>query len=101
MDTFVEGRPVVRDYMTRGRRAPYVRLACTLVAAGALAGSASLFNPMNARYYETAAGQHRTIKCSNSSITLQTQSRIAIQCTRNLLRVSLLSGEASFRTAQD
>jgi ferric-dicitrate binding protein FerR (iron transport regulator) len=56
---------------------------------------------MHARYYETAAGQHQTINCSNSSITLNTQSRIAIQCTRGLLRVRLLSGEASFRTTQD
>jgi len=101
METFVESQPVVRNYFTRRRRVPYVRLTCTLAAAGVLASSAILINPMHARYYETAAGEHRTIQCSSGSITLNTRSRIAIQCTRNLLRVSLLSGEASFRTAQD
>jgi transmembrane sensor len=72
-----------------------------LVAAVALATSAAWLDPMRARYYETAAGQYQTINCSNSSITLSAQSRIAVQCTRGLVRVRLLRGEASFRTTQD
>jgi transmembrane sensor len=72
-----------------------------LVAAVALATSAVWLDPMRARYYETAAGQYQTINCSNSSITLSAQSRIAVQCTRGLVRVRLLRGEASFRTTQD
>ena len=101
METSVEGQLVVRGYSTRGGREPHVRLACMLVAAAAVASCASFLDPMRARYYETAPGQHRTINCSNSSITLNTQSRIAIQCSRSLLRVRLLRGEASFRTSQD
>jgi transmembrane sensor len=72
-----------------------------LVAVVALASSAIWLDPMRAHYYETAAGQYRTISCANSSITLSAQSRIAIQCTRGLVRVRLLRGEASFRTMQD
>jgi ferric-dicitrate binding protein FerR (iron transport regulator) len=101
METSIEDRPVVRDYFTRGTRVPYVRAVCMLVAAVALASSAIRVDPMHVRYYETAADQHRTINCSNSSITLNAQSRIAIQCTRSLLRVRVLHGEASFRTTPD
>src|ERR1700730_9464439 len=101
METSVEGRPVVRDYFSRRARPPHVRAVCMLIAAVALVTSAIWLDPMRARYYETAAGQYQTINCSNSSITLSAQSRIAIQCTRGLVRVRLLRGEASFRTKQD
>src|SRR3982074_1729665 len=101
METSVEGRPAVRDYFTHRARPAHVRAACMLVAAVALATSAAWLDPMRARYYETAAGQYQTINCSNSSITLSAQSRIAVQCTRGLVRVRLLRGEASFRTTQD
>jgi ferric-dicitrate binding protein FerR (iron transport regulator) len=72
-----------------------------LVAAVVLASSVVWLDPLRAHYYETADGQYRTINCANSSITLSAQSRIAIQCTRGLVRVRLLRGEASFRTTQD
>jgi ferric-dicitrate binding protein FerR (iron transport regulator) len=101
METSVEGRPAVRDYLIRRARPPHVRAVCMLIAVVALASSAIWLDPMRARYYETAAGQYRTINCANSSITLSAQSRIAIQCTRGLVRVRLLRGEASFRTTQD
>jgi ferric-dicitrate binding protein FerR (iron transport regulator) len=101
METSIDDRPVVRDYFIRSARIPYARAVCMLVAAVAVASSAIVVDPMHVRYYATAAGQHRTINCSNSSITLEAQSRIAIQCTRSLLRVRLLHGEASFRTAPD
>jgi transmembrane sensor len=101
METSVEGRPLVRDYFNRSARAPRVRPVCLLVAAVALASTAIWLDPMHARYYETAVGQHRTLSCSDSSVTLNPQSRIAIQCTRSLLRVRLLRGEVSFQTAQD
>jgi transmembrane sensor len=101
METSVEGRPAVRDYFTHRARPAHVRAVCMLVAAVALATSAAWLDPMRARYYETAAGQYQTINCSNSSITLSAQSRIAVQCTRGLVRVRLLRGEASFRTTQD
>jgi ferric-dicitrate binding protein FerR (iron transport regulator) len=101
METSAEGRPAVRDYFTRDARSARVRAVCMLVAAVVVASSAVWIDPMRARYYETATGQHRTINCSNSSITLSPQSRMAVQCTRSLLRVRLLRGEASFRTARD
>jgi len=83
------------------RRLPRPRWFVGFVAATALASTASLVDPMHVRYYETAIGEHRTIACQDSSITLNTQSRIAIQCARNLLRVNLLRGEASFRVTHD
>jgi transmembrane sensor len=101
METSVESRPAVRDYFNRGARAPRVRPLFLLVAAAALVSTTIWLDPMHARYYETALGQHRTISCSNSSITLDAQSRVAVQCTRNLLRVRLLRGEVSLRTTQD
>lgn len=101
METSVIGRPAVRDYFSRRARPPHIRAVCMLVAAVALASSAIWLDPLRARYYETTAGQYRTINCANSSITLSAQSRIAIQCTRGLVRVRLLRGEASFRTTQD
>jgi ferric-dicitrate binding protein FerR (iron transport regulator) len=57
--------------------------------------------PMRVHYYETALGEHRTISCRNNLITLNSQSRLAIQCARNLLRARVLRGEASFRIAND
>jgi ferric-dicitrate binding protein FerR (iron transport regulator) len=101
METSAQGRPAVRDYFTRDARSARVRAVCMLVAAVVVASSAIWIDPMRARYYETAAGQYRTINCSNSSITLSAQSRIAVQCTRGLVRVRLLRGEASFRTTKD
>jgi transmembrane sensor len=67
----------------------------------ALASAASAIDPMHVHYYETSVGEHRTISCGNGSITLNTQSRIAVQCARTLLRVHLLRGEALFRVASD
>jgi transmembrane sensor len=100
-ETSVAARLVVRDYFNRGVQAPRVRPVCLLLAAAALASAAIWLDPMHARYYDTAVGQHRTISCSNSSVTIKPQSQIAIQCTRSLLRVRLLRGEVSFQTAQD
>ena len=101
METFVETKPADRHYLTRGTRTLRVRAVCMLIATIALAISAVLLDPMYARYYETAADQHRTINCSNSSITLDTQTMITIQCTRSVLRVHLLRGEALLRTTED
>src|ERR1700730_3021375 len=47
----------------------------------------------------TALGEHRPIGCRSSLITLDAQSQVAVQCTRNLLRAHVLQGGASFRDA--
>jgi transmembrane sensor len=97
--------PFEHSDVTRRRRAhprwPRPRWFVGFAAATALASSAGFVDPMHVRYYETAVGEHRTIVCQRSSITLNTQSQIAIQCTRNLVRVRLLRGEASFRVPHD
>jgi len=80
---------------------PVVRAACMVSATVALAICATFVDPMPTQYYKTGSGERRTIDCANSSITLDTQSWMSVQCTRNLLRVRLFSGGASFRIGQD
>jgi ferric-dicitrate binding protein FerR (iron transport regulator) len=90
-----------RHYGTADRRVPRIRWLWALAAVGAVGISASAVDPMRAHTYETALGEHRTIGCGNNLITLDTRSRVAIQCARNLLRASVLRGGASFRVAHD
>jgi ferric-dicitrate binding protein FerR (iron transport regulator) len=82
-------------------RVPRIRWVCALAAVAVAGISINGIEPMRVHYYETALGEHRTISCRNSLITLNTQSRLAIQCARNLLRARVLRGEAAFRIAND
>jgi ferric-dicitrate binding protein FerR (iron transport regulator) len=83
------------------RRLPRIRWLWALAALATVAVSAGGVDPMRVHYYETALTEHRTISCRNSLITLNTQSQVAIQCTRNLLRARVLRGGASFQVAHD
>jgi ferric-dicitrate binding protein FerR (iron transport regulator) len=84
-----------------GLRSVRVRLVWGLAALAVVAILTGGVDPMRVHYYETTVGEHRTVGCRNSLVTLNPQSRVAIQCARNLLRADLLRGEASFRVAHD
>jgi transmembrane sensor len=83
------------------KRLRRINWVSAVAVALALASAASAIDPMHVHYYETSVGEHKTIRCGNGSITLNTQSRIAVPCARTLLRVHLLRGEALFRVASD
>jgi transmembrane sensor len=90
-----------RHSSTADRRLPRIRWLWAVAAVAALGISTAGVDPMRVHYYETVLGQHRTISCRNSLITVEAQSRVAIQCARNLLRARVLRGGASFQVAHD
>jgi ferric-dicitrate binding protein FerR (iron transport regulator) len=86
---------------SRGSRLASIRWVWVLAAAAVVAVTTSAVDPMSVHYYETKVGESRTVGCAGSRITLNAESRVAIQCARNLLRAHVLRGEASFRMPQD
>jgi transmembrane sensor len=78
-----------------------LRWMFALAAIIPVAGSSILLDPIPVKYYETASDKYWPVTCHNSVVSLEPQSRAAIQCTRYALRVRLLRGAALFRVQHD